>query len=90
MSLPKFSCDRCEQSYRDDRENVIAREHHCEPCWEEELQERREMEEQFIKVMRESLNETNRAAYDAMDRDLQLGIAAEAYKDGIIGWTIWW
>jgi len=86
--LKKFSCDRCEEGYRDKYENVKAREHHCPSCWQEELQERREQEDAFIKCLRDGLNEKNRAAFDAMDRELQLGLCAEAFDDGIIGWTI--
>lgn len=45
------------------------------------------MEEQSIKAMRDGLNVKNRAIFDAMDRDLQLGIYAEAFKDGILYFT---
>lgn len=48
----------------------------------------RPAEDKAITLLRDALSETNRARFDAMDRDLQLWVVSQAVEDKVITWVI--
>lgn len=60
----------------------------CASC-QGDIDARNEQEfDKAIEVLRSGLNETNRAKFDAMDRDLQKAVVWKALDDGVLKFEI--
>ena len=91
MKCKTFECGCCGSGFLSTRREQAKHDQDqgygiCPECESRQNTRNEKQLESLKSMLRGALNEANRAAFDAMDSELQRAIVGEAIADGIIAW----